>query len=247
MAEALVELRGASRTFPNGVRAVCSLNIQVHSGERIAILGPSGAGKSTLLRMVNGLEPCTEGDVLVFGQPLTKRRQRAVRQQVGMVFQQFHLIPQLTVLQNVLCGRLGRRGLAASLLMWFPKEDFERAEQAIERVGLADRIHQKAGRLSGGQMQRVAIARALVQEPKLILADEPVASLDPKIGRDVMRLLREAADEAGAAILMNLHQVDLAREFADRIVAMKAGEKVFDGPAAECSAEDEASLYGEQP
>jgi phosphonate transport system ATP-binding protein len=245
LAEALVELRGAGRVFPNGVRAVGNLNLLVQPGERIAILGPSGAGKSTLLRMVNGLEPATEGVVEVLGQTLTKSRHREVRRQVGMVFQQFHLIPQLTVLQNVLCGRLGHRGLAASLLMWFPKEDIRMAERAIERVGLSDRIHQKAGRLSGGQMQRVAIARALVQQPRLILADEPVASLDPKIGRDVMRLLRESADEAGAAILMNLHQVELAREFADRIVAMKSGEKVFDGPAADFGGEQEAQLYGE--
>jgi phosphonate transport system ATP-binding protein len=161
-----------------------------------------------------------------------------------MVFQQFHLIPQLTVLQNVLCGRLGRRGLAASLLMWFPKEDVQAAEAAIQRVGLSERTHQKAGRLSGGQMQRVAIARALIQEPRIILADEPVASLDPKTGRDVLILLSEAAQEAGAALIMSLHQVDLAREFSDRIVALRAGRKVYDGPASSFGGLEEAALYG---
>ena len=244
---ALVELRGVGKRFPNGVSALQDVTLDFEVGVVTAVLGPSGAGKSTLLRTINGLETPTEGTITVDGIAVRHQTLRQVRRRVGMVFQHFNLVPRLSVMVNVLTGRLGYRSLFTSLTYLFPASDHELAIAALAKVGLTDKAWDRADRLSGGQQQRVGIARALVQQPKLILADEPVASLDPATSEDVMRLMVDVARSERVALVVNLHQVELARDFCDRIVGLRAGRVVLDGPATTFSADDLQSLYGGKP
>ena len=231
-------------TYANGVRALQRHSLAIERGSLVVLLGASGAGKSTLLRCLNALVKPTAGHVVVEGIGRLDGRAalRTHRRQCGMIFQQHHLIGRLTVLENVLMGRLGHRGLLRSLLPW-PRIEQERALAAIERVGLLDRALQRADQLSGGQQQRVGVARALVQQPRLLLADEPVASLDPATAEKLLTLLREICKDDGLTAVVSLHQLHLARAFADRIVGLKAGAIVFDGPADSLSAEHAAVLY----
>jgi phosphonate transport system ATP-binding protein len=244
---ALVELRRVGKRFPNGVAALQDVTLDFEAGVVTAILGPSGAGKSTLLRTINGLETPTEGTITVDGIAVRPQTLRQVRRRVGMVFQHFNLVPRLSVMVNVLTGRLGYRSLFTSLTYLFPASDHELAIAALGKVGLMDKAWDRADRLSGGQQQRVGIARALVQQPKLILADEPVASLDPATSEDVMRLMVDVARSERVALVVNLHQVDLARDFCDRIVGLRGGRVVLDGPADSFSSDDLQSLYGGKP
>lgn len=243
MIHAAVRMENVSKRFPNGVEALKGINLEIAPGEVTVVLGPSGAGKSTLLRLANGLETPSQGEVHVGDQLVSPACVREIRRHVGMVFQQFNLVPRLSVMANVLCGRLAYRNWLSTLFFAFPQSDFELAWSALERVGLKDRAWERVDRLSGGQQQRVAIARTLVQQPKVILADEPVASLDPATGEEVMALLVEAARADGGALLINLHQVDLALRYADRILGVRAGEIVFDGPPAEWTPEVQKRLY----
>ncbi|MFZ4506411.1 MAG: phosphonate ABC transporter ATP-binding protein [Fimbriimonas sp.] len=244
---ALIEIDRLEKSFGNGVMALGGVSLQFQSGEIVAVLGPSGAGKSTLLRCINGLESPTSGSIRVDGVDVVPANYRRVRKDVGMVFQQFHLVPRLTVMANVLVGRLAVRNWITSFLFAFPKEDLELASTALEQVGLLDRAWERADRLSGGQQQRVAIARSLVQQPKVILADEPVASLDPAVSEVVLGLLVDAARKQDAALVLNLHQVDYARQFAQRIVGLRKGQMLFDIPADQLTDEHTRELYGGSP
>ena len=215
-----------------------------------AIIGPSGAGKSTLIRCVNRLVEPTSGQVVFNGVDLLKLsypEMRLQRRNIGMIFQEFNLIERLSVMDNVLSGRLGYTGTLRSILRMYTKDDIAQALRLLDRVGLSEHIDKRADRLSGGQRQRVGIARALIQGPKLLLVDEPTSSLDPRTSEAVMRLIVELAAEDGIPALINIHDVPLARLFARRVVGMRAGEIVYDGPAAGLTTEVLERVYGAAP
>jgi phosphonate transport system ATP-binding protein len=226
----MIEVRGLSKDY-GSTPALRDVDLLVPRGEFCVVLGPSGAGKSTLLRCINRLIEPGNGEVRIGGERLSgeRRQLREVRRHLGMIFQDHNLVPRLSVLKNVLTGRLASMPVLTSLLQWFPQTDIDIAMQCLARVELADKAYSRADRLSGGQQQRVGIARALAQQPGAILADEPVASLDPKTARVVLGDLRRAAHELGIAVLCNLHQFEYAREFADRIVGLSSGRVVFAG------------------
>lgn len=224
-----ISIRSVSKRFPNGFEALKGVDSEIQSGSFTIVLGPSGAGKSTLLRLVNGLETPTTGEVRIGVDAVDGHKLRHIRSRVAMVFQQFNLVDRLSVVTNVLTGRLAHRSWVGSVFYLFRQEDMSIAREALSRVGLTDKAWSRADKLSGGQQQRVGIARALAQRPKVILADEPVASLDPVSSEEIMTLLREICDRDGITVVVNLHQVDLARRFADRIIGMNSGKIVFDG------------------
>lgn len=228
----LIEIRELGKIYPDGTKALGDVSFSVESGEFAVVIGRSGAGKSTLLRCVNGLVEPTSGEVISEGRRITGLsggHLRQFRREIGFIFQQFNLVKRLTALENVLCGRLYGMPMVRSTFRLFSKGDRAAALECLDRVGLADKAGQRADTLSGGQQQRVAIARALAQEPKVILADEPVASLDPESVRVVMDTLRSLVDEDGIAVICNLHQVNLASDYADRIVGIREGRLVLDG------------------
>ena len=224
-----ISIESVSKRFPNGFEALKGINAKIKSGSFTVVLGPSGAGKSTLLRLINGLETPTTGDIRIGDESVKGRKLRHIRSRVAMVFQQFNLVDRLSVVTNVLTGRLAHRSWVGSVFYLFHKKDMGIAQEALSRVGLTDKAWSRADKLSGGQQQRVGIARALAQQPKVILADEPVASLDPVASEEIMGLLREICDRDGITVVVNLHQVELARRFADRIIGMNSGKIVFDG------------------
>lgn len=231
----MIDIRNLCKTFTGetAVLAVNDVTFSLQQGEFVTLLGPSGAGKSTLLRCINGLTKADSGTVTVNGQSVTDLAQlRAIRQKTGMIFQNFGLVNRLSVLHNVLCGRLSYNGTLRSCLRIFPKRDLELALHCLERVGLSDKIYSRADQLSGGQRQRVGIARALAQEPDIILADEPVSSLDPSASRNILEILRDVNAKDGITILVSLHNVHLAREFGERIIGMREGRVIFDGGIA---------------
>jgi phosphonate transport system ATP-binding protein len=232
--------------YPNGTAALAQTDLGFAAGAFTVLLGASGAGKSTLLRSLNGLVLPTAGRVLAdkIGDIALPRALRLHRRTTGMVFQQHQLIGRLTVLQNVLTGRLGFHSPLRTLLP-FPSREREAALEAIERVGLIDYALRRADQLSGGQQQRVGIARALVQKPGLILADEPVASLDPATADRVLGLLHSICKADGIAAIVSLHQLDYARRFADRIIGLSRGAVVFDGPPVRLGKKEVALIYGE--
>ncbi len=246
MTQATLEIRGLTRRFGDKV-AVDDVTLSVPPGQMLGILGRSGAGKSTLLRMINRLiEP--SGGVVWYGETevtaLTGRALRDWRTSCAMIFQQFNLIPRLDVLTNVLMGRLNHRGTLPSLFGLFSAAERAVALKTLERFDLLDAALMRAGQASGGQQQRVAICRALLQEPRLLLADEPIASLDPRNAQVVMDALRRINREDGLTVLCNLHHLDTARAYCDRIVAMQLGRIVFDGTPAELTAEKVRDIYG---
>lgn len=230
--------------------ALAGVTGSLGEGERVAVIGPSGAGKSTLLRCLNRLNDATGGVVELHGVDITHAqgaRLRELRHQVGMIFQQFNLVGRLTVLQNVLAGRLGfaRSPIAqsCSLVRWFASEHCGQAMRALSHVGVADQAHKRADELSGGQQQRVAIARVLCQKPAVILADEPIASLDPRSAEVVMGTLKGIADREGIPVMVNLHHIDIARSFATRIIGMNRGRVVFEGGPAQLDAAAIREIY----
>jgi phosphonate transport system ATP-binding protein len=235
-------------TYPNGVRALQRCSLSFAPGSFTVLLGTSGAGKSTLLRCLNGLVTPSAGRVVAagIGDLSHKGALRAHRRGTGMVFQQHHLIGRQSVLANVLMGRLGYHGALATLRPWSHAEK-ELALQAIERVGLLDRALHRADQLSGGQQQRVGVARALVQRPRILLADEPVASLDPATADKLLSLMNGICRGDGLTAVVSLHQLELATRFADRIVGLKAGAIVFDGAPGELSPRLAAELYSSAP
>jgi phosphonate transport system ATP-binding protein len=237
-----------SVTYPSGTRALEATSLRLQAGAMTVLLGASGAGKSTLLRCLNGLVMPTAGRVVSreLGPLDRPTHWRLHRARTGMVFQQHHLIGRQTVLDNVLMGRLGHRPAWASPWPW-SRVDKALALAAIERVGLIEQALRRADELSGGQQQRVGVARALVQQPRLLLADEPIASLDPATAARLLGLLREICTADGLTVVVSLHQVDFARQFGDRIVGLHRGAVVFDGPPAALDPDRMARLYGAAP
>jgi phosphonate transport system ATP-binding protein len=238
-----IEVAGLAKRFGNGVEALAGVDLVIEAGSFVVVLGPSGAGKSTLLRCINGLETPSAGGAIVEGQAVEKRSLRAIRSRVGMVFQRFNLVSRLNVMANVLCGRLGKRSTVASLFYLMRKDDLDVARRALDRVGLIDRAWDRADRLSGGQQQRVGIARALAQEPSIMLADEPVASLDPATSEEILDLLREIQKQ-GITMVVSLHQVEFARRYAERIIGLNDGRVVFDGAPDALSDDILDTIYG---
>ncbi len=219
-----VTFEDVTKVYGEDTVALRDVSVEIGEGEFVILLGPSGAGKSTFLRVLNGLTHPTEGTVGVGGRPADE-----VRESVGMVFQEHYLIENMSAFQNALTGALARNGFLRSLLTWHSEADKRAALEALETVGLLAEAGQRAGSMSGGQKQRVGIARALVQRPGLLLADEPVASLDPKAARDVMDYMKRAATERDLTAITSLHQVNIAREFGDRFLGVRDGEIIFDG------------------
>ena len=236
-----------SKTYPNGVKGLSHINLTINDGEFVSIIGLSGAGKSTLLRSVNRLNDVTEGEITIDGVSLTKagkKELRRIRRRIGMISQQFNLVKRSTVQKNVLSGRLGYYSTWKSILGLFSKEDYERTKDALERVDLQDKLHSRCDELSGGQQQRVSIARTLVQQADIILAVEPVASLDPVTTQKIMKDLQNINTTLGKTVIVNIHSVELARSFSTRIIALKAGEIVFDGAPEELTDERLIAIYG---
>ena len=242
---ALLQARGLTVTYPNGHRALHATDLGVRPGEFVVLLGPSGAGKSTLMRALNALVPPTEGSVWLegVGEASGRSALRQLRNRAAMVFQQHQLIGRLTALDNVLTGRLGRHSGLRTLLP-LPYADRMIALEALDSVGLIEHALHRCDQLSGGQQQRVGIARALAQQPCLMLADEPVASLDPATAQRVLALIHDVCRSAGIAAIVSLHQVDLARRYADRIVALASGRVVFDDTPSALDACALARIYG---
>ncbi|MDQ3544193.1 MAG: phosphonate ABC transporter ATP-binding protein [Actinomycetota bacterium] len=243
----MIPFSGASVTYGGGVHALKDLDLEIADGEFVVIVGLSGAGKSTLIRAVNGLVPLTSGSLDVNGHEVTALSRRGVRDlraDIGMIFQGFNLVNRTSVINNVLMGRLHRVPTWRTLIGLYPKDDVEIAMRALERVEIVEKAYVRAANLSGGQRQRVGIARALAQEPKIILADEPVASLDPPTSHVVMRYLQQINRELGITTIVNLHFLDLATAYADRIIGLRSGELVFDGSGAEADATVFENIYG---
>lgn len=243
---ALLEIVGLSKTYPTGEAALKGVDLAVDAEEIVAILGLSGSGKSTLLRCINRLVEPDGGSVVFEGTDITKLDKpalRKARRHMGMIFQEFNLIDRLTVLENVLSGALATTRTWRGVLRAFKKADIQRALELCERVGIIDQIRKRADQLSGGQRQRVGIARALMQQPRILLVDEPTSSLDPKIGREVMDLLQSVAKEAKVPMLVSVHDVILARNYSDRIVGLQNGEKIFDERTASVEADSLDRIY----
>ena len=229
-------------------RALHDVDFSCNAGEMVAVIGPSGAGKSTFLRCINRLIEPTEGSVEFMGEDiahLDRRKLRSVHTQIAMIFQNYNLVYRLTAIQNVLHGRLGCKGVLAGSLGLYTEEEKLRAFELLDEVGLSEFAYRRADQLSGGQKQRVGIARALIQDPKIILCDEPIASLDPKSSRLVMEHLRQVTRRHGITCIVNLHQVDTALEFSDRIVGLREGGKVFEGVSADVTPQVIAGIYGD--
>jgi phosphonate transport system ATP-binding protein len=247
---AVLRVQGVSKSFGRR-RALDGVSLRVRRGEMVALIGPSGSGKSTLLRALSGLVAIDAGDGLVeaFDMPVQARgrvssRVREARLQIGFIFQQFNLVSRLTLFTNAALGSLGRIGFWRGLIGAWPEETKAATMAALARVGVADYAGQRAGTLSGGQQQRGAIARALVQQAEVILADEPVASLDPVAARRVMAILKELNARDGLTVLVTLHQVDYALRYCDRVVALKAGQVVYDGPTTGLDQARLVDIYG---
>lgn len=233
--------------YPGGVTALDKLNLKINRGEFVVVVGLSGAGKSTLLRCVNRLVSPTSGRVEIDGTDVTSagtKKLRAVRGRIGMIFQNFNLVKRSLVLKNVLAGRVSYVPTWRTMLGWFPRADKAIALECLERVGIAEKAAVRADALSGGQQQRVGIARALAQRPQIILADEPVASLDPPTSHSVMRDLKRINQEDGITTIVNLHFIDMAIEYADRIIGLREGALVFDGTPADTSEAVFEEIYG---
>ena len=231
---AVLEVRDLRVRYNNtGPEILQGIDFTVEARDFCAVIGPSGAGKSTLIRCINRLVEPSGGKITLFGEDvlaLNARDLRRMRRRIGMIFQEFNLVNRMSVMDNVLSGRLGYTGSFRSLFKLFPRSDIDRALELLDRVGLSDHVNKRADALSGGQRQRVGIARALMQQPDLLLLDDPTSALDPKLSRDVMGLIRELATEYDVPVLFNIHDVQLAIEFCNRIIGLQDGIKMFDGP-----------------
>ncbi|WP_208592210.1 phosphonate ABC transporter ATP-binding protein [Gracilibacillus suaedae] len=242
----LLQVKGLEKKYPDGTVALKGIDFEVNEGEFIVIIGPSGAGKSTLLRSVNRLVDATNGAVIFKDRDVVKagtRVLRKIRREIGMIFQGFNLIERASVLNNVLHGRLGYMSDFKGMFYLFNQSQKKTAYELLHRVGLGEQIYKRADELSGGQQQRVGIARALAQKPALMLADEPIASLDPVSSNVIMDYLYNICREEGIACLCNLHQVDVAKKYATRIIGIHAGEKVFDGKPEELTEDIINQIY----
>lgn len=246
----MLELKNVSVRYP-GMKdnALNQLNLSFEKDEFVCVLGKSGAGKSTFIRCINGLQQPTEGEIHFDGTPMSfqKEELRQTRREMGMVFQHFNLIPRMSVLQNVLTGRFGYRSTFKNLIGWFTSEEIQEAKSIIAEVGLTEMENRRVENLSGGQKQRVGIARALVQHPRILLGDEPVASLDPGTSNRIFSLLQDIHERLGLLTIINVHDIELAKRYATRIIALKDGELIFDGkPQDFTSTEYEETYEAEQ-
>ena len=245
----MLEVKDLSKVYPTGTEALINVSFIVNTPQVVTIIGPSGAGKSTLIRCINRLVEPTSGRVFLDGKDvvaLGRSELCKVRRRIGMIFQEFNLVERLTVMENLLSGRLGYVSFWRAYRRKFPSEDVAAAFKLLDRVGLTGYHNTRADALSGGQRQRVGISRALMQQPDLLLVDEPTASLDPKTSRQIMRLLVELAHERGTPALVNIHDVGLAQSFADRIIGLTEGKIVFDGTPREVTAQVLTDIYGEE-
>ncbi|MBZ0317219.1 MAG: phosphonate ABC transporter ATP-binding protein [Anaerolineae bacterium] len=242
-------IENLTKIYDNGFKALDRINLEIPDGQFVAIIGLSGSGKSTLLRCINRLIEPTEGRIIWNGVDITAASDdevRQIRRHIGMIFQQFNLVKRSKVLTNVLSGRLGYTNSLYSFLNYFPKQDRQDALANLDRVGIRDQANKRASELSGGQQQRVGIARALMQEPELMLADEPVASLDPATSHSVMKYLELLNKEDGITVLCSLHFLSLARTYAHRVIALKGGILQFDGLPTEIDENRFKEIYGEE-
>ncbi len=249
MAAAALEIRGLVKEYARGRPVLSGIDLVVGTEGLTAVIGPSGTGKSTLIRCINRLVEPTAGAILFDGEDLARvsgEALRRARRRIGMVFQEYNLVERLTVMENVLSGRLGYVSPWKAWLRRYPQEDVERAFDLLGIVGLEGFANQRADSLSGGQRQRVGIARALMQRPRLLLADEPTSSLDPKTSVEIMGLMRSLGERERIPVIVNMHDVELARRFADRVVGMSGGAIVFDAPPSELGDEQLKTIYGGQ-
>ena len=245
----ILQIQNLEKIYPNGHHALKDISFDVVQGEFLVVIGLSGSGKSTLLRCINRLLNPSGGKILFQDQNITfskGKRLRKTRSEIGMIFQHFNLIPRKTVLTNVLMGALSRTGILKSFFGIYSKQDRDNAYKYLEIVGLTGKANQRADNLSGGQQQRVAIARALMQNPKILLADEPVASLDPATSHSVMQYLKKVNQELGVTVVCNLHFLSLVRQYADRVIALKAGNLLYDGKPLEINEDWFKTIYGEE-
>ncbi len=245
----MLRLEKLVKTYKTGDQALRAVDLEIPQGQVVALIGPSGAGKSTLIRCINRLVEPTSGKVWLGDEEITALsagRLRQARRRMGMIFQEYALVERLTVMENVLSGRLGYVGFWRSFLRRFPQKDVDEAYRLLDRVGLLQMADKRADALSGGQRQRVGIARALIQDPKLLLVDEPTASLDPKTSRQIMRLICELCAERGLAAIINIHDVALAQMFVQRVIGLRAGAIEFDGPPDALTPDVLTTIYGEE-
>jgi len=243
----MLEIKNLSKRYEGGPLALDDVSFKINQGEFMAVIGLSGSGKSTLLRCINRLIEPTAGDIIWNDVNITSASDdelRTIRRKIGMVFQHFNLVSRSSVLTNVLSGRLGYVNPAMSFFNKFPKSDLDNAYKEMERVGIAEKAHQRADELSGGQQQRVGIARAMMQNPAIILADEPVASLDPVLAHSIMQYLEKINKEEGVTILCSLHFLDLVHRYADRAIALNDGKLMFDGRPSDIDDEKFREIYG---
>ena len=227
----LLSIKNISKKYDNGTSALKNVSFEVEKGEIVSVIGPSGSGKSTLLRCINKMIEVSEGSIIFENrniENLKKKEIKNVRREIGMIFQNYNLVERLTVIENVLHGRLGYKSAIAGILGIYSEEEKKEAFSFLEKVNMTKYAYQKCSDLSGGQKQRVGIARAIMQNPKLLLCDEPIASLDPKTSENVMNYLRKIVNEMKITCIINLHQVDIAKKYSDRIIALNKGEIVFD-------------------
>lgn len=230
----LLSIKNVSKKYNNGTNALKNISFDVEKGEFISVIGPSGSGKSTLLRSINKMIDISQGSILFEDkniESLKKTQIELVRREIGMIFQSYNLVERLTVIENVLHGRLGYKSIIAAILGIYSEEEKKEAFSFLERVNMTKYAYQKCSELSGGQKQRVGIARAIMQKPKLLLCDEPIASLDPKTAENIMDYLKKIVTELKITCIVNLHQVDIAKKYSDRIIALNKGEKIFDDKA----------------
>ena len=246
----VIEVRDVQKVYPNGYEALKNISFTVPDGQLVAIIGRSGAGKSTLLRCLNGILPVTSGTITLHGVEVTAispQQRRQLRRRIGFVYQEFNLVERSNAFRNVIAGRLGQMPVWRSVIGAFPHTDRLMALACLDQVQLLHKAQQRADRLSGGEKQRVSIARALAQEPWLILADEPVASLDPELAHEVMGFLRKAARERHLPVLVNIHDVGLAKSYADRFIGIAEGLVEFDGPPSELTETVLQRIYRRDP
>lgn len=245
----MIQFINVKKTYPGNVQALKGVNLTIQPGEFIAIIGLSGAGKSTLLRSINQMHTITEGQLMVNGLDVSQLKGKELRQfrrKIGMVFQSFNLVKRTTVIKNVLTARVADMPLLQSLLGLYTQADKIKALEALDQVGILEKAYVRADQLSGGQQQRVALARCLAQDPQIILADEPVASLDPLTSQSVMKDFVKINQTLGITVIANMHHVDIATQYASRIIGIKAGEIVFDGPSSTLTHDDLTRIYGRE-
>lgn len=242
----MIELRNVSKIYKNGVHALDHVNLTIQDAEFVAIIGISGAGKSTLLRSINRLNEITDGEILIDGKSITKANKKelkTIRTQIGLISQSFNLVKRNTVQKNVLSGKLGTYSTLKSTFGLFSNKDYQLCNEVLAKVGLENKLHSRCDELSGGQQQRVSIARTLFQEATIILADEPVASLDPVTSKKILSDLKDINEQLGITVIVNIHSVELAKAFATKIIALQDGKLVFEGTPEELTDEKLNYIY----